>query len=242
LNSRMGLQGVQERNMLNLQEIKRLINDCSDEQCSELLQYIRARVNIHPLEIKLGCKAEIILEAISRASDLTLRGIRGIIAEAAFKKDVLESLIGWDDISTEGDQSYDFIIQDRIGVIRIQVKMQRQKNQRPMTAKEGYRIFTAEKWVVETQKTRGGTKNGLDTRPYRFDEFDILAVSLHPSTGKWSDFMYVPSRWLLPRSENPDLIMKFQPVSKRADSDWTDNILNCIKRFRSNKRKTISVN
>ncbi len=109
-----------------------------------------------------------------------------------------------------------------------------------MTAKEGYRIFSADKWVVETQKTRGGLKKGVDTRPYRFDEFDILAVSMHPSTGKWSDFMYVPSRWLLPRSEKANLIMKFQPVSKQADADWTDNILTCIKRYRSNKRKTIS--
>ncbi len=226
--------------MVNLKEIKQLIDDCSDDQCSELLQYIRARVNIHPLETKLGCKAEIILEAISRASDLTLRGIRGIIAEAAFKKDVIENLKGWHDISTEGDQPYDFNIQDSIGTIRIQVKMQRQKNQRPMTANEGYRIFSAEKWVVETQKTRGGTKNGVATRPYRFDEFDILAVSMHPSTGQWSDFMYIPSKWLLPSGENTNLIMKFQPVSKHADADWTDNILTCIKRFRSNKRKTLS--
>ena len=28
--------------------------------------------------------------------------------------------------------------------------------------------------------------------------------------------MYVPSRWLLPRSENANLIMKFQPVSKQS--------------------------
>jgi hypothetical protein len=218
-----------------------MINNCSDDQCDELLQYIRARVNIHPLEAKLGCKAEIILEAISRASDFTLRGIRGIIAEAAFKKDVLENLVGWEDVSSEGDHPYDFIIHDHIGSIRIQVKMQRQKNQRPMTAKEGYRIFSVEKWVVETQKTRGGKKNGIDTRPYRFDEFDILAVSVHPSTGKWNAFMYVPTKWLLPRGDNPDLIMKFQPVSKISDKDWTENIVTGIKRFRSNKQKTISI-
>ena len=31
---------------------------------------------------------------------------------------------------------------------------------------------------------------GLATRPYRFGEFDILAVSMHPSTNDWNRFMY----------------------------------------------------
>lgn len=62
------------------------------------------------------------------------------------------NLASWEDNRTEGDHPYDFLIQDSIGAIRIQVKMQRQKNQRPMTAKEGYRIFSAEKWDPEGAK------------------------------------------------------------------------------------------
>lgn len=218
----------------NLHEIKKIINDCTDEECGEILKYIRTRVNIHPLEEKLGCKAEIMLEAIARASDLTLRGIRGIIAEAAFKTEILDNLKSWENITLEGDHPFDFKIKDSTGFeVTIQVKMQRQKNQRPMFGKEGYKIFPSNMYVVETQRTRGGILNGQDTRPYRFGEFDILAVSMHPSTGKWKDFMYIPSRWLVPRPENKSLIMKFQPVAMKPNQDWTDCLLTCIEWHRS---------
>lgn len=41
-------------------------------------------------------------------------------------------------------------------------------------------------YVVETPRTRGGKDltSGEDTRPYRYGEFDILAVSMHPSTNR----------------------------------------------------------
>lgn len=225
----------------NLFKIKRLIDDCTNEECGELLQYIRTRVNIHPLEKKLGCKAEIILEAIARASDLTLRGIRGIIAEAAFKTEVLKNLADWEDITPDGDYPFDFKIKDVTGVeISIQVKMQRQKDYRPMTANEGYKIYPNSMHVVETQRTRGGKKNGKDTRPYKFGEFDILAVSMHPSTGNWKDFRYTPSKWLVPRPEDNKMLMKFQPIAMKTNDDWTDDLFTCIKWHRSSINKTIS--
>ena len=223
-----------------LQEIKQLISTCTDDECKELLQYIRTRVNIHPLEEKLGCKAEIILEAIERSSDLTLRGIRGIIAEAAFKTVVLNNLVGWEDITPEGDYPFDFKIKKMNKEITIQVKMQRLKKHRPMTAKEGYKIYPDNMYVVETQRTRGGKLNGEDSRPYRFGEFDILAVSLHPSTNNWKDFMYIPSKWLIPRRDKENFLMKFQPVAKKPNNDWTTDLLTCIKWHNSNIQKTLN--
>ena len=59
-------------------------------------------------------------------------------------------------------------------------------------------------YVVETQKTREGTdrKTGEKTRPYRFGEFDILAVAMQPATGQWDRFFYTIADWLLPDPKN----------------------------------------
>lgn len=45
--------------------------------------------------------------------------------------------------------------------------------------------FEGEVFMTETQKTRTGTDGEENqTRPYRYGEFDILAVSMQPSTGR----------------------------------------------------------
>ena len=68
-------------------------------------------------------------------------------------------------------------------------------------------------YVVEVQKARSGEKTikqplrGTDeslevkgtvteqTRPYRFGDFDILAVNMHPSFGDWKSFRYTVASW-----------------------------------------------
>ncbi len=176
-------------------EIKRLLEACTQAQRREIFAYLRREFPIHSLETKLNTEAEVILEAIDRASDLTLRGIRGVIAEASFKLNVVGSLRGWRIETLEGDFPYDFLLKDSNGDVRIQVKMQRLKDHRPMMANQGYRYLPADMYVVETQRTRGGIdpQTQRQTRPYRFGEFDILAVSMHPSTNDWSKFMYTVS-------------------------------------------------
>ena len=82
---------------------------------------------------------------------------------------------------------------------------------------------------VEVQKTRSGEAGGVATRPYHFGDFDILAVSLQPSTGDWNRFVFTPASWLLKRKADPDLIEIFQPVSLTPDSYWTDNVNTCIE-------------
>lgn len=227
--------------MASVDEIKGLLNQCSEEEQRLIFDYLRPRFPIHPIEQQLNASAEVILEAIARASDLTMRGIRGIIAEASFKQNVVNHLVEWRDITPPGDNAYDFLLEDVVGQVSMQVKMQRLKAGRPMLASEGYKILSSDKYVVETQRTRGGTDRhtNSDTRPYRFGEFDILAVSMHPSSGNWTFFLYTVANWLLPREENSNLILKFQPVAKAVNDDWTDNFLQCIDWFRSGQKRRV---
>jgi hypothetical protein len=223
-----------------IKEIKRLLAECAKEHRKEIFQHLREEFSIHELEKQLNADAEIILEAISRSSDLTRRGIRGIIAEAAFSANVIKTLNGWKDITPPGDHPYDFLLTDG-SPVRIQVKMQRLKDHVPMKANQGYRFLPSQAYVVETQRTRGGQDigTGADTRPYNFEEFDILAVSLHPSTNDWNIFYYTVASWLLRRPDNENLLLKFQPVALKPNDDWTDDFLTAVTWFRSSQNKRI---
>ncbi len=227
--------------MDRIQEIKQFLETCSSADRQKLYAWLKEKYFIHPIEKEFGAPAQVILEAIARSSDLTKRGVRGIIAEATFKTKVVDSLPRWKNITPGGDHAYDFLLQYDNREVSIQVKMQRKKEQRPMFASEGYRYLSSEMFVVETQRTRGGKdpKTGEDTRPYRFGEFDILAVSMQPSTEDWSQFRYTVADWLLPRPEDEHLILKFQPVSLEPNEDWTNSLETCIDWFFQKKKKAI---
>ncbi|HEX7296963.1 MAG TPA: hypothetical protein VF251_14510 [Pyrinomonadaceae bacterium] len=218
--------------MSKKEELIRLLATCSPEDRIEIFQILRKEIPIHSLETELNTQAEVILEAMSRSADLTMRGIRGIIAEAAFLIEVLQKLEGWKIGNVVGNAAYDFLIEDSMSRVSIQVKMQRRQRGIPLIRKN--------KFVVETQKTRGGKDAaGEDTRPYRFGEFDILVVSLHPSTNDWTTFAYTVGRWLLPRSNAPHLLEVFQPIPQAPNDDWTDDLLTCIEWLRSGVQRTI---
>lgn len=229
--------------MTEVEEITQLLDRCTDEQCREILQHIRRRVPIHAIEEKLNTQAEVILEAIDRAPDLTLRGVRGIIAEAAFAVEVAGNLEDWRDVTPTGELPFDLLLEDALGQVRVQVKMQRRVGGRPMMAREASKLLSPDMFVVETQRTRGGIDRvtGEDTRPYRFGDFDVLAVSMHPSTNDWNSFMYTVGDWLLPRTNNSRLLMKFQPVSPISNEDWTSDFLTCVSWLRSGIVKRIRV-
>jgi hypothetical protein len=81
----------------------------------------------------------------------------------------------------------------------------------------------------QEKKATVDVKNkGKSTRPYKFGEFDILAVNLQPSTGDWSKFMYTVASWLLERPREPALIAVMQPVAAIPNDVWTDDINTCI--------------
>jgi excisionase family DNA binding protein len=225
-----------------VERILDLFRGCRPEARLEVLRRLRAEYPIHPLEARLGASAEVILEAIARAGPLTLRGIRGVLAESAFEVNVIRRLNGWDSLPVPGDPPYDYLLDDGHGPIRVQVKLQRMKGDRPMTADQGYRRLSPEMYAVETQRTRGGKhqKTGEDTRPYRFGEFDILAVAMEPSTRRWDYFLYTVGEWLIPRPENPSLLLKFQPVPRGPNDDWTDHFEQCASWLRAKLKKTIA--
>lgn len=85
---------------------------------------------------------------------------------------------------------------------------------------------------METNKSRDGTDDtGAATRPYKFTDFDILAVCLQPATNDWSRFVYCCSKDLLPRPENASLIKILQPVSPRTQRGWYTQLEDAIAAF-----------
>lgn len=224
-------------------EICRLIDTLSEEERHVVLNYLRQCLPPHPLEQQWGTTADTILRAIARASDLTMRGVRGILAEATFEDVILPSVesTGWKSIRVEADQTYDFILEKDAARVRIQVKLQRTEAGMPKEYSARRRASlncpSGLMHVVEVQKTRSGLKQGKKTRPYRFGDFDILAVNLHPSTGDWKRFMYTVGNWLLPRPQEQTMIEIFQPVPTGPDGYWTDDLAHCIKWFLAGERK-----
>lgn len=222
-----------------------LLERATPEQREMIFRRLRKEFSIHPLEVEWSISAEAILEAISRSPDLTQRGIRGILAEASFFTIVYPTLQahGWEDVTPDGDLPYDAALRDETGTVRIQVKLQRRKSGRPMTGIDAPRgaAFLEGVFVVETQKTRAGKKDGEDTRPYRFGEFDILAVSLSPSTKDWSKFLFTVATWLLPDPSDPARIYKYQPVPPMPNLEWTDDLLVCIGWLRSGDVRRIRI-
>lgn len=206
------------------------------EQHQALFQQLRQRFSIHPLEAQWNISAEFILEAISQSQDITKRGVRGIIAELCFNTYVLGNMQqrGWTHHAQVGDLPYDALISHPdIGQIKVQTKNQRLEKGVPKYANGPMIRFNpmVNGWFVcETQKTRTGKDaEGADTRPYRFGEFDILSVCLHPSTGDWTKFMFCPAHTLIPKAGSPELIATFQPVSPIRQANWTDNLEEAIQ-------------
>jgi hypothetical protein len=160
--------------------------------------------------------------------------IRGVIAEAAFEQSCLREHTEWTIEEIPKESAYDYLILDKIGSVRVQVKLQRSEKSVPKVANG---LF-----VVETQRTRSGNDRttGGSTRPYRFGEFDILAVCMQPSTGSWHRFLYTVERWLIPRPDENHLLKVLQPIPPSPNDDWTDNIQTCIDWFRSGEQKSIA--
>jgi len=206
-------------------EIRALLAKCSGQERRQVFDELRASIQIHPFEARMNARAEVILEALDRASDLTLRGIRGIIGEATFVREVVPLLTEWEDVTPPGDLPYDCAVRDHTSTVTVQVKMQRRK--------EGVAWLREGQAVVEVQRTRTGKRNGEDTRPYRFGEFNILAVCMEPSHSRWNSFHYIPERWLNPREDNTALIDILQPVSLEPDMIWTSDFDLAVRRFRS---------
>jgi hypothetical protein len=222
-----------------------LIDSASPQEQRSLFNYLRKRVELHPLERAWGTTAEAILASIARSPDITHRGIRGILAEATFEEVVLPLVeaAGWKASSILAPQAYDFLLTKEKLSVSIQVKLQRKEKQvpkeYPSRSRATLKCPTGTIYTVEVQKTRSGVKGGKKTRPYRFGEFDILAVNLHPSTGDWKRYIYTVGSWLLSQSDDPSLIETFQPVPDHADEYWTYDLEKCIDWFLDGSQRAL---
>lgn len=122
-------------------------------------------------------------------------------------------------------------MRDAKGDVTVQVKLQRSERGSPVV-KTGARYgFNNDVFVVETQKTRTGLSGDEKTRPYRYGEFDIIAVATQPSTGRWDGFMYSLGRWML-EGKGPNEMATLQPVSMEPSAFWTDSFEEVVAWFR----------
>jgi hypothetical protein len=252
LNSLDGMQMNE-----SLEALKKVIDECSQEERKELFQFLRARLPLHPLEIEWAIDGDDVLSSLYRATDLSKRGVRGLIAEFVFERDVLPSVRenGWKLVSIpKGDWPYDSLVERDGKQASIQIKLQRLEAGHPKRFWEKtYKDLVY--YDVEVQKTRTGKKrspkgsapsveqqalpNSIDTRPYPFGAFDILAVNMQPATKKWSEFRFTVANWLLERPDSPSLIEIHQPVALIPDNAWTDNLSTCLEWFLRGEDKKI---
>ncbi|WP_367344934.1 hypothetical protein [Stenotrophomonas bentonitica] len=215
---------------MSVDQIRALLQRITPEERQEVLQVLRREHNvaIHPIEIDWRTSGESILEAIYAAPDLTQRGVRGVLAEAIFRTNVVPLIGKWKSIVFAGDLPYDVLMSSEDGepALRVQVKNQRREKGVPKVDAKLTKQLGLPIYVVETQRTRTGKRtdaNGAETatRPYRFGEFDVLAVCLQPSSGNWEEFVYCPSHMLVPRSDNQELLAVMQPIYTEEVSGWT---------------------
>lgn len=214
-------------------EVRAMLARMGEADRREVLRMLRTEfgIPIHKIERDWGINAEAILEAIYAAPDLTRRGVRGVLAEAIFRTVVVPRLVGWRSIPFEGDQPYDLLLDGGHGKapLKVQVKNQRKEQGVPkidarLSAATGVKIY-----IVETQRTRNGSRAAGETgttatRPYRFDEFDVLAVCMQPSSKNWEDFIYCPTGRLLARPRDSSLLKVLQPIYSNETNGWTRDI------------------
>lgn len=241
--------------MSDLDEVKRLLDRMDEKERRGVAAYVRSLLPRHPVEDRLMISSEGILDALDRAGDFTFRMIRGVFAEAAFATDVLPTISDrWRLLPIAGERAFDFLLTDLpvetvpaptavFPSVRLQVKMQRSERQEPLHANEVWtkRVrWPEDHFIVELQKSRKGQKSGVSTRPYRFNEFDLVAVSLGPALGKWSAFIYTVARWLLPDPADPGNILLYQPVAPSENDCWTTDFNRAVEWLRGGIERRIT--
>jgi ribosomal protein S16 len=208
----------------------------------ELYRELKLAHGAHPMEAVLNLTSDAVLSAIQKMKmqdGMPWRMLRGSLADLLFEVIVVPTLTGWVDVPFSGDLPYDYKLRNPAREeVTLQIKLQRSGKNEPsvFNKRTGKNMFS-----VETQRTRGGTVNGVNTRPYRFGEFDILAVCMYPSTGRWDTYMYTVEKWLLPHAKEANGLATFQPVAQRPNADWTDSLERAIEWLKSGQRKTIAL-
>jgi len=80
---------------------------------------------------------------------------------------------------------------------------------------------------VELQKTRN-SRDGSNTRSYRRDKFDVLAVCLYNQKLEWR-FVFCPTKRLATRPESENLLAIYHDVPDPACPPWTARIAEALE-------------
>ena len=105
----------------SLVTIRELLARCSPEERAALFRELRAMHQIHEFEAVIGAPAEMVLEAVHRAPELTRRMLRGVIADAAFRTFAVAALEphGWCNVTPEGNFAYDYKLDNGAGPVTV---------------------------------------------------------------------------------------------------------------------------
>lgn len=175
---------------------------------------------------QLHVKPEILLDALNFANEFTFRNLRGLISEYYLRQRLIKN--GFVLLPTEQNDPFDFKIEKNNKIFTIQLKLQRQSAGQPIFTQDISKKLPAGFYVSEIQRCRNGfDRKGFSTRPYKFTDFDILAVCLEPVTKDWHDFTFCLTSNLLADPKHPSNIFKYQAIE--LNQCWNREIEECIK-------------
>lgn len=180
----------------------------------------------HPLEDELNASAVDILDAVSAGFRAKI-DVKGKLAELYLSRS-LETLrragaiqdFQWHDKDGESD----FTVE--IDGVTIVLECKNVRSPVVSRAKRPRKVG-ADAVRVELQKTRN-SKDGKNTRGYRHNEFDVIAVCLFNQTRRW-DYLLAPSRRLTRRTDDPDLLDIYHPVPLTPSGHWGGDLLEVLK-------------
>lgn len=172
----------------------------------------------HDLERLFNAPTKDIMDAIMKGFRAQV-DVKGKLAELYLykylkeleDKEVVKELL-WEDRDGEPD----FKFQHQNKAIRLECK-----NLRNETYKKPQKAYK-----VEIQKTRN-SKDGTNTRSYRIDYFDILAVCMFNQTGEWR-FIFIKSSDLEVVPENPSLLKIMQRVPIEIEIPWKTELIDIL--------------
>lgn len=180
----------------------------------------------HPLEKELNAPAADIMDAVAAGFRAKI-DVKGKLAELYLARKLEELKRGgaiqgyeWHD----KDGQPDFTVE--IGGLTVVVECKNVRS--PVSQKsKNPRKATAAAIRVELQKTRN-SKDGTNTRGYRCDEFDVIAVCLFNQTGRW-EYVLAPISKLARRIKAPDFLEIYHPVPLTPSGHWGGDLLEVLK-------------
>jgi len=173
----------------------------------------------HELEKLFNAPSEDIMDAIMKGFRAQV-DVKGKLAELYLYKYLknLEEMgfitdLVWED--RDGKPDFKFKFQNK--AIRMECKNLR--NEIFKRLQKAYK--------VEIQKTRN-SKDGTNTRSYRIDYFDILAVCMFNQTSEWR-FIFIKSSDLEVVPEHPYLLKIMQRVPTEIEHPWKTDLVDVWK-------------